>query len=148
MIPQSAIDEWRAAPWGSDLQIEQDLVVSRAVTELFGDERIRQLVAMRGGTVFNKLYLCGGSRYSEDIDLVKIEPGKAGPLFDAIRNHLDSWLGAPKREVSEGSIKLFDRFESESDSPAPMRLKIEVNMNENFSILAVGSNQAELYGGN
>ncbi len=85
---------------------------------------------MRGGTVLNKLYFGGGSRYSEDIDLVKIEPGKAVPLFDAIRDHLDSWLGVPKREVSEGSVKLFYRFESESDPPAPMRLKIEVNMND------------------
>ncbi len=136
MIPQSAIDEWRAvAPWGSDLQVEQDLIVARAIAELFGDDRMKQLVAMRGGTVLNKFYFGGGSRYSEDIDLVKIEPGKAGPLFDAIREKLDPWLGTPKREVSEGSVKLFYRFESETEPSIPMRLKVEINMIENFSLL-------------
>ena len=48
MIPQSYIDAWRSeAPWSSDLQVEQDLVLARAVAELFGDDRARELVAMR-----------------------------------------------------------------------------------------------------
>jgi predicted nucleotidyltransferase component of viral defense system len=136
MIPQSSIDEWRSvAPWSTDLQVEQDLVVARAVAELFHDDSMRELVAMRGGTVLNKFYFGGGSRYSEDIDLVKIAPGKAGPLFDAIREKLDPWLGNPKREVSERSLKLFYRFESETEPAVPMRLKIETNTVENFSLL-------------
>lgn len=136
MIPQSFIDAWRvSAPWATDLQVEQDLVLSRAVAELFGDERMHELSAMRGGTVLNKFYFGGGNRYSEDIDLVKITAGKAGPLFDIIREKLDPWLGNPKREVSEASIKLFYRFQSETDPVVPMRLKIEINMVENFSVL-------------
>lgn len=136
MIPQSSIDAWRAtAPWASDLQIEQDLIVARAVAELFSNEHMRDLVAMRGGTVLNKFYFGGGSRYSEDIDLVKITAGKAGPLFDVIREALDSWLGKPKREVSEASIKLIYRFQSEMDPAVSMRLKVEINMVENFSVL-------------
>jgi predicted nucleotidyltransferase component of viral defense system len=82
-----------------------------------------------------KFYFGGGNRYSEDIDLVKITTGKAGPLFDVIREKLDPWLGKPKREVSESSIKLFYRFTSEMDPVVPMRLKIEINMVENFSVL-------------
>lgn len=136
MIPQSFIDSWRAiAPWASDLQVEQDLVVSRAVAELFEDEHMHGLAAMRGGTVLNKLYFGGGSRYSEDIDLVKIDSGKAGPMFDIIRAKLDPWLGKPRREVSESSVKLFYRFASEADSAVPLRLKVEVNMIETFSVL-------------
>ena len=136
MIPQSSIDAWRAtAPWTRDLQVEQDLIMTRAVAELFADDRVRERVAVRGGTALNKLYFGGGSRYSEDIDLVKITAGKAGPLFDLIREKLDSWLGKPKREVSEASIKLFYRFDSETDPVVPMRLKVEVNMVENFSVL-------------
>ncbi len=58
MIPQSSIDEWRAvAPWSTDLQVEQDLVVSRAVAELFADENMRELMAMRGGTVPQQILL-------------------------------------------------------------------------------------------
>ncbi|CAN5605683.1 hypothetical protein BH11CYA1_BH11CYA1_18090 [soil metagenome] len=96
---------------------------------------MRELMAMRGGTVPNKFYFGGGSRYSEDIDLVKIKTGKAGQLFDAIREKLDPWLGNPKREVSEKSNKLFYRFQSETEPTVPMRLKIEINTIENFSLL-------------
>ncbi|MGH9440130.1 MAG: nucleotidyl transferase AbiEii/AbiGii toxin family protein [Terriglobia bacterium] len=109
--------------------------MSRAVAEMFGDERMRELAAMRGGTVLNKFYFGGGSRYSEDIDLVKISAGKAGPLFDIIREKLDPWLGKPKREVSEASIKLFYRFPSETDQGVTMRLKVEINMVETLCVL-------------
>ncbi len=55
MIPQSSIDYWRSnAPWSSDVQVEQDLVLSRAVVEIFADHELRELVAMRGGTVLNR----------------------------------------------------------------------------------------------
>ena len=44
MIPRDYITEWRqSAPWVDDAQIEQDLVISRALVELFSnpvDERI------------------------------------------------------------------------------------------------------------
>lgn len=89
----------------------------------------------RGGTALNKFYFGGGSRYSEDIDLVKTMAGKSGPVFDAIRKKLDSWSGTPKREVSEASIKLIYRFGSEMDPAVSLRLKVEVNMIENFSVL-------------
>lgn len=136
MIPQSSIDEWRAtAPWGTDLQVEQDLILARAVAELFQDDQVKELMAIRGGTVLNKLYFGGGARYSEDIDLVLITAGKAGPLFNMIREKLDVWLEKPKREVSEASIKLFYRFASETNAAVPMRLKVEINMVENFSVL-------------
>ena len=36
MIPYDFITEWRSqAPWVSDLQVEQDLVISRALVEIF-----------------------------------------------------------------------------------------------------------------
>lgn len=80
--------------------------MSRVMAEMFSDERMRDFAAVRGGTVLNKFYFGGGSRYSEDIDLVKVTAGKAGPLFDIIRGKLDAWLGKPKQEVSEGIVKL------------------------------------------
>jgi len=47
MIPQSSIDEWRAVtPWSTDLQVEQDLVVSRAVAEFFAAENMRELMEL------------------------------------------------------------------------------------------------------
>lgn len=38
MIPRDYITEWRSeAPWVEDYQVEQDLVVSRALIEIFVD---------------------------------------------------------------------------------------------------------------
>jgi hypothetical protein len=36
MIPRDYITEWRGqAPWVQDFQVEQDLVISRALVEIF-----------------------------------------------------------------------------------------------------------------
>jgi len=36
MIPQAFITEWQQfAPWSSEAQVEQDLVLSRAIIEIF-----------------------------------------------------------------------------------------------------------------
>ncbi|MEW6366094.1 MAG: hypothetical protein AB1714_15815 [Acidobacteriota bacterium] len=51
MIPLDYITEWRAeAPWTSDPQVEQDLVLTRAVVGVFAEPEISRLFAVRGGT--------------------------------------------------------------------------------------------------
>lgn len=48
--------EWRSThPWQALGQVEQDLLLSRSVVELFSREDVPQLLAMRGGTVLHKL---------------------------------------------------------------------------------------------
>jgi len=38
MIPESAIIEWRdTVPWADDVQVEQDLIISRALTAIYQD---------------------------------------------------------------------------------------------------------------
>lgn len=97
MIPRAHITAWRAkAPWSTDEQIEQDLVLCRAVTEIFSDELISRELALRGGTALHKLHLVPPGRYSEDIDLVQLAAGPIGPVMNAARARLDSWLGDPK----------------------------------------------------
>lgn len=50
MIPQADITAWRqAAPWGDDGMVEQDLVLSRALVELFAEPALAQALALRGG---------------------------------------------------------------------------------------------------
>ena len=57
MIPQRYIEEWRAvAPWILDAQVEQDLVIARAIVEMYSDDLLRKSLAFRGGTALNKLY--------------------------------------------------------------------------------------------
>lgn len=136
MIPQAHITAWRAvAPWPDDAQVEQDLVLSRAAVELFADADLSELIALRGGTALNKLFVSPGVRYSEDIDLVQTKAGAAGPLIDAIRAKLDPWLGKPTRSRAEGGFSLVYRFESEIPPVRPLRLKIEINTREHFTVL-------------
>jgi hypothetical protein len=86
VIPRAHVTAWRArAPWSSDAQVEQDLVLSRAIVELFADETLATEVAFRGGTALHKLLLDPPGRYSEDIDLVQVTPGPIGPVLEAIR---------------------------------------------------------------
>ena len=91
MIPRDYVTAWRTrAPWVQDAQVEQDLVLSRALVEIFSHPVLAEGLAMRGGTAIYKLYLQPAARYSEDIDLVQIEAGPAGPLMDALREALSS----------------------------------------------------------
>ncbi len=61
------------APWPDNAQVEQDLIIERALVEIFSDDLLRSHLAFRGGTAFHKLYLSPQARYSEDIDLVQIK---------------------------------------------------------------------------
>ena len=58
MIPRANLTAWRSvAPWPDEAQVEQDLILSRAMIELFSDSRISDNFAMRGGTALHKLAL-------------------------------------------------------------------------------------------
>ncbi len=135
MIPRDYITEWRAeAPWVQDFQVEQDLVISRALVEIFSHELLAKSLAFRGGTALYKLHLKPPARYSEDIDLVQINAEPAGPIMDALRDVLNPWLGEPRWKQSEGRITFVYRFDSEDTPPIPLRLKVEINSREHFAV--------------
>jgi hypothetical protein len=72
MIPEAAITHWRnVVPWPPDAQVEQDLILSRALVEMFGNPRLSKALLLRGGTALYKLGVLPPRRYSEDIDLVQ-----------------------------------------------------------------------------
>jgi predicted nucleotidyltransferase component of viral defense system len=134
VIPRDFTTEWRnEAPWPSDEQVEQDLVISRAVVEIFSIAEIASRLAWRGGTALHKLYLRPAPRYSEDIDLVQVNPEPIGSTLSLLRGVLDRWLGEPQRVFKEGRVNLVYRFESEGPPPVPLRLKLEINTREHFS---------------
>ena len=138
MIPQANITAWRGvAPWPDDAQVEQDLVLSRAVIELFADPSLNGKLALRGGTSLNKLFIEPAVRYSEDIDLVQTEPGRIGPILDSIRAKLDPWLGKPSRSRAVGGVAVVYRFASEIPPVRPLRLKIEINTREHFTVMGL-----------
>ncbi len=138
MIPRDNITAWRAqAPWLLDAQVEQDLVISRAIVELFRIPEFAHSLAFRGGTALYKLYLTPPARYSEDIDLVQVQPEPIGKTLDLARSVLDPWLGVPRRQLKEGRVNLVYRFESEDAPPLKLRLKIEINTREHFTELGI-----------
>lgn len=145
MIPRDFITEWRThAPWVADRQVEQDLVISRALVELFSRETIANALAFRGGTALYKLYFQPAARYSEDIDLVQIVPGGIGPVLDAVRGALDGWLGKAQYKQSEGRCTLSYRFESEDLPPARLKLKVEINTREHFTVFGLRKHRFEV----
>ena len=136
MIPRAHITAWRSkAPWSTDAQVEQDLVICRAVVDLFSDEFLAREVAFRGGTALHKLHFNPPGRYSEDIDLVQVNTGPFGPVMDAVRARLDPWLGKPQWKQGQGRVTFFYRFESETKPITPLRLKVETNTREHLCVL-------------
>jgi predicted nucleotidyltransferase component of viral defense system len=136
VIPKAHITAWRqVAPWVSDTQVEQDLIISRALVAIFQDSSLASELAFRGGTALHKLYFQKAGRYSEDIDLVQITPGPIGPVLDALKEVLNPFLGEPKRKLSEGNVTLSYRVDSEGPTVVPLRHKIEINTREHFSVM-------------
>lgn len=135
MIPRDYITAWRATvPWVDDSQVEQDLIISRTLVEIFSEKELASNLAFRGGTALHKLHFRSAARYSEDVDLVQIRAGAIGPVLTALHKKLDPWLGAPQRSQSEGRVTLNYRFLSEDAPPLRLRLKVEINSREHFTV--------------
>lgn len=135
MIPKADIVAWRQfAPWVTDAQVEQDLIISRALVSIFKNSYLAERLAFRGGTALHKLYFNIPQRYSEDIDLVQITPAPIGKIMDTLQESLNGFLGAPRRKQTEESVILTYRIESEGSPVVQMRLKVEINTREHFAV--------------
>lgn len=137
MIPKIAITAWRNhVPWPEYDQVEQDLIICRALVELFNDDFLSDHLAFRGGTALHKLYMSPQPRYSEDIDLVQI---KAEPIKETIMriSEVLAFLGKPVVKQKANNNTLVFRFESEIAPVKPIRLKVETNCREHFNVLGL-----------
>lgn len=57
MIPESYIESWRShVPWQTLAMVEEDLVISRALINLYSAPKIQDSLIFRGGTALNKLF--------------------------------------------------------------------------------------------
>lgn len=134
MIPENFIEQWRnSVKWRTLPQIEQDLLISRALVDLYNEPYIKDALVFRGGTALNKLFLKPPARYSEDLDFVQKRPEPIGKTINAIRELLKPWLGDPKWKITERSAKLIYKYEAINTLPA--KLKIEINTIEHFQAL-------------
>lgn len=91
-----------AGPWTFDHHVEQDLVISRALVELFSRAKLAAGLAFRGGTALHKLALPQAARYSEDIDLVQTSPVESrwfSGTAELFTYPLDELLGTTMRAL-------------------------------------------------
>jgi len=134
MIPRAIITDWRnVAPWESDLQVEQDLLIERILIEIFSEDFLSENLVFRGGTAIHKLYFRPQCRYSEDIDLVQTGALPVGQFIDLIRTKL-KFLGNPKRIQKERNTTLIYHYITELPPEIKARLKIEINCREHFAV--------------
>jgi predicted nucleotidyltransferase component of viral defense system len=132
LIPNAHLTAWTTqAPWPDSRQIEQDLIISRALCDLFSAPKLKGKIAFRGGTAINKLLFKRPLR-----DLVQITAEPIGPTIDAIRDAL-SWLGKCKREQAGHSMHLVFRFAPEAEPESSLKLKVEINTREHKALHGV-----------
>lgn len=135
MIPRPFIAKWQQhAPWKEFAQVEQDLIISRTLVEIFSDAFLRENLAFRGGTALHKLYLDPAARYSEDIDLVQIKPGPIKPILEKIGEIITFFDEKRTTQVRGHGARALYRFTSEYEE-IRMRLKLEINCKEHFNVL-------------
>jgi predicted nucleotidyltransferase component of viral defense system len=138
MIPRPYIIEWRKhAPWQSDAQVEQDLILSRVIIQLYNNPLLAENLLARGGTVLHKLFLAPAVRYSEDIDFVQKRAIPIGEIMGKIREICNPILGDPRTKQKKGRVVFVYRTDSELPPVVSLRIKIEINTREHFNILEI-----------
>jgi predicted nucleotidyltransferase component of viral defense system len=137
VIPTAYIQEWASTtPWPDPRQVEQDLIICRALCDIFAEPYLAERLAFRGGTAINKLLFRQPLRYSEDIDLVQVRPEPIGKTVDAVRGVL-SWLGPCRRKSAAHSIHLVFSFSPEAAPATNAKLKVEINTREHEHLYGI-----------
>lgn len=111
MIPGAYVQEWSGTtPWPDPRQVEQDLIICRALCDIFDDPWLSERLAFRGGTAMNELLFAHPLRYSEDIDLVQVRPEANGvrgyPFGTKLRALLQRHKSRDLFDLNEGLVQL------------------------------------------
>lgn len=135
MIPKAFITQWsRIAPWPSETQVEQDLLLSRLMVEIANDDLLGSELAMRGGTCLHKLYLPAPARYSEDLDYVRRTRSGIGPFLEALRE-VATAIGLHEHGYEQNWQMAHLIFDAEPTSGVGrIRIKVETNVREVDSV--------------
>jgi len=136
MIPQAYITEWsNNVPWKTNEQVEQDLVICRAIIAIFSDKFLASSLAFRGGTALHKLYLHPQPRYSEDIDLVQLRPEPIKGTIQRLQNQLSFIDASSVVDQKRNNNTLKFRFNTEFAPVQTLKVKVEINCKEHFTVL-------------
>ncbi|MBK7158588.1 MAG: nucleotidyl transferase AbiEii/AbiGii toxin family protein [Ignavibacteria bacterium] len=136
MLPKAYIDQWKLhSSWQLDEFVEQDLILTRLLIELYSNKLISENLAFRGGTALHKLFLKNPQRYSEDLDFVQIKAGEIGTVLTEIRKIVKQIIPAvPKYKKSISNNTLIYSYNAENPPYAKMKIKIETNTREHFAV--------------
>lgn len=133
MIPSDAVVSWAMQrPWPTPEQVEQDLLLSRAICAIADHPYLGDELAFRGGTAFHKLHLTQPLRYSEDLDYVRSTGGGIRDLTRSLSEVGES-LGFTVSTRIGAHPKV--HWKTTAASGAPLRIKIEVNTHERSPVL-------------
>ncbi len=128
MIPEAFVTAWSArAPWPSPGQVEQDLLLSRVLIEMYQDDYLSNELVFRGGTCLHKLHLPTPRRYSEDLDFVRTTSSGIAPLTKAV-TALGERLGFDMSTRISQHPKIYLRTTSADGTT--LRIKVEINTHE------------------
>mgnify|MGYP000845337165 FL=1 len=128
MIPANAVTAWSVNhPWPTREQVEQDLLLSRAICAIAQDDYLSHELIFRGGTALHKLHLKHPYRYSEDLDYVRSSATGIGPLTQTL-SRLGADLGYTVNTRVSQHPKVYWR--TTATTGVPLRIKIEVNTHE------------------
>ncbi|MDQ1250478.1 MAG: hypothetical protein QG597_4857 [Actinomycetota bacterium] len=137
MIPDAAITAWgRTRPWPSREQVEQDLLLSRVIVEIYNHDVLRDELLFRGGTCLHQVRLPSPLRYSEDLDFVRRTHTGIGHVFDALREVADT-VGLTVISTDVGVHPKIKFRAAATGSILPLRIKVEVNTHETSPALPV-----------
>jgi predicted nucleotidyltransferase component of viral defense system len=137
MISYNTITTWGVThPWPTREQIEQDLLLSKALCEIYNDELLGQELAFRGGTALHKLLLKNPYRYSEDLDFVRTTDGGISPIIRRLSD-IGRDLGFSTNSRLSKFPKVFWKYTSETGRE--LRIKIEINTFERSPALPLTS---------
>jgi len=135
MLSVNDIAAWGIThPWASADQVEQDLLLSRAMCAIADHSYLGTELVFRGGTALHKLHLPKPLRYSEDLDYVRASAGGIGQLTGALSD-LGRDLGFEVNTRISEHPKVYWRTTSQAGNP--LRIKVEINTHERISALPI-----------
>ena len=138
MIPYNTITAWGTDhPWVSREQIEQDLILSKAIIDIYSHELLSKELIFRGGTALHKLVMPRPVRYSEDLDFVRTSAGGIGFILDALRE-----VGEQSGFTVKTKIGQFPKqhWQYTAQTGRNLKIKIEINTFERSPALPLVRN--------
>jgi len=131
MIPYNTVTAWGVThPWATREQIEQDMLLSKAMCDIFNHPTLSEELVFRGGTALHKLILDEPYRFSEDLDFIRTHQGGIGDIMSNLTE-----LGRASGYQVKTKIGHFPKvyWLTKAQTGINTKIKIEINTYERFS---------------